>query len=66
MQTFVTILSIALNTDSSDPHLLSALRRRGFFRIPKKMYFIQKPFDSHEGTTEPESWDVFRADVDTW
>ena len=63
---FVTMLSIALNADSSDPHLLSALRRRGFFRIQKKMYFILKTLGSLEGTTDPQGWDVFRSDVDTW
>jgi hypothetical protein len=45
---------------------VEALRRRGFFRIQKKVYFILKTLGSLEGTTDPQRWDVFRSDVDTW
>jgi len=63
---FVTILSIALNAESSDQSLVRALHRRGFFKIRQKIYYIVKPLREFDGLLDSHRWQLFRSDIDTW
>ena len=63
---FVTLLSVALNPDAADGQLVAALRRRGFFRIKRSIYFIVKPVDGRPELLDPRCWQLYRSDIDTW
>ena len=62
----LTILTVALNRDSSNNAFLRSFRRRGFFRLRNKIYFIVKPVREMPEAVDPACWQLYRADIDTW
>jgi hypothetical protein len=63
---FLTILTIAINTRFADSSLLASLRRLGFIRLRSKIYFIVKPIVEMPEFEDPRCWWLLRSDIDTW
>ncbi len=64
---FLTILSIALNEQSADRSLLSAIKACGFFKLKNRIHFIVKPLgDGLPECSDPRRWYLLRSDIDTW
>jgi hypothetical protein len=63
---FVTMLSVALNDQSSDRGMLRALRRNGFFKVNRSIHFIAKSIGNFPESTMPDRWTLLRSDIDTW
>ena len=64
---FLTILSIALNEQSSDHSLLQAVKDCGFFKLKNRIHYIVKPMDDgFPECTDPSHWHLLRGDIDTW
>ncbi|MBI4947868.1 MAG: GNAT family N-acetyltransferase [Bacteroidetes bacterium] len=62
---FLSILTIAINERSSYS-LLKPLLQSGFKKTNKKIYFIIKDFSNNQAIHNPESWTLYRSDIDTW
>lgn len=63
----VTMVSIAVNEHLPEPNYVEALKVMGFRGIDKFLHVVIKPLNCHEPLIfSPSSWDVGRADIDTW
>jgi hypothetical protein len=64
---FIAILTIALNEQSSDPGLLQSIKSCGFFKLKNRIHFIVKPISNYfPECTDPCFWHLLRSDIDTW
>jgi hypothetical protein len=59
-------LSVALTRTRADGQLVAALRRRGFFRIKRSIYFHREAVDGVPELLDPRCWQLYRSDIDTW
>lgn len=61
----ITIFSIACNMHC-EKDLITALKKCGFEKIKKQIYFCVKPFTDGHLYSDPGKWMIFRGDIDTW
>jgi hypothetical protein len=58
-------ISIALNEHCS-MGIVNEVKKAGFTRSEKSIYFIVKSFKDHHFSEDPANWLLFRSDIDTW
>lgn len=58
-------VSIAIN-EEGDVVVKDILKKLGFRRTEKSIYFIVKPFTNTHFFLDPRNWVVYRSDIDTW
>lgn len=61
----ISILSIAINEQKADA-ITKAIRKSGFNKIKKQIYFIVKPMTFNDTSLTSKNWAVYRGDIDTW
>jgi len=61
-----TFLSVALNDRFYKNDILQVFTRVGFKRLNKQIFFLVKDYTVGEQVFQPELWELYRSDVDTW
>lgn len=61
----ITVFSIACNVHC-EQDLSRILKKCGFEKIKKQIYFCVKPFTQETIYRDPAKWMIFRGDIDTW
>lgn len=64
---YVSIISIAINDTNRDSQILKEIIQKNYKKIEKDIKFIYKNFTINEElVSKPESWLLYRRDLDTW
>jgi len=65
-QRMFTLLSVELNPQYYRRDILRAFILAGFRPSKKKSYFIVKDFTVGQELFEPQLWELYMSDLDTW
>lgn len=65
-QRVFTLLSIALNENYFNSKMINAVKKAGFTKIDRKIYFCVKDFEIGSLIYNPKLWRLYRSDIDTW
>lgn len=61
----VSALTVAL-VENSGTGFLRVVKKNGFIKTKKKIYFITKTYDKVIDVNDPEKWELYRGDIDSW
>ncbi len=61
-----TFISAAFNSRYVEPEIAAAFIRAGFRRVKNKILFIAKDLAAGDCVYNPQLWQLYRSDVDTW
>ncbi len=61
----VTAITIALNEHSTST-VKDIITKKKFFKTKKSIYFITKSFNEGIEINDPDKWELYRSDIDTW
>lgn len=62
---YITFISIAVNSESNF-NFRSILKKSGFYKMNKQIFFIIKTYSDIPNISNPTFWMLFRSDIDTW
>ena len=61
----ITALTIAVNEASPSP-VNQVIKHMNFIQTKKSIYFITKSYNEQLDIDQPQNWELYRSDIDTW